>query len=413
VKARIEGYFDHFPPSGMSVKTSTKEIPNPDSTSERKLVRRILVVDKDVKAGEVIYKETPAVATLDPDLMSKGSHCAQCLRVIVPGLSLQPEGDLLSASYCSRECQTTARSKYGKLLFTLEPPVPEVAPEITPSMTSGRKKGQEAFVKFLQSEDAKFQSYTYLTAQFIAIYLMDELVQVTSGEGKSPFSSGSVDDYTLSDHFERLRYLELSKLEDQYKIVNDIFEHAMPGLERFLTLDRFCTLMGKMAYNAFGVTYSGGRDDKPESSLRPEDQEKTRTRYGTRKQIGSAVYLTSSYLTHSCNPNARISFQEGTSKLSLIAVQDINKGEELTVSFVDATQKEDETVEEARRRRRMELARGWRMSCPCDRCAEEAPAESATSGTTTVQDGSKMEEAVQRFEEGMANGGTTAESPLD
>ena len=56
MKKRIEGYFDHFPPIGMNVKTSTKEIGTTEGPLERKLIRRILVPKKGFKAGEVIYK---------------------------------------------------------------------------------------------------------------------------------------------------------------------------------------------------------------------------------------------------------------------------------------------------------------------------------------------------------------------
>jgi hypothetical protein len=50
------GYFDHFPPKDMNVKTSTKEIVNAEGSSERKIIRRFLVAEKDFKPGEVIYK---------------------------------------------------------------------------------------------------------------------------------------------------------------------------------------------------------------------------------------------------------------------------------------------------------------------------------------------------------------------
>ena len=52
---------------------------------------------------------------------------------------------------------------------------------------------------------------------------------------------------------------------------------------------------------------------------RPEDVEKTRTPYGTQRQIGSALYTLSSYLTHSCDPSARVSFASGTTELHLVA----------------------------------------------------------------------------------------------
>ena len=58
--------------------------------------------------------------------------------------------------------------------------------------------------------------------------------------------------------------------------------------------------------------------------------------------------------------------------MHLIANRDLKKGDELTVAFVDVKQHEDETVEDCRRRRRMELARGWKFACVCERCVREA-----------------------------------------
>lgn len=76
---------------------------------------------------------------------------------------------------------------------------------------------------------------------------------------------------------------------------------------------------------------------------------------------------------HSCAPNARIAFSSSAAPLSLTAARDLKKGDELTVAFVDVAQREGETPVDCRRRRRMELARGWRFACSCARCEEEAP----------------------------------------
>ena len=42
------------------------------------------------------------------------------------------------------------------------------------------------------------------------------------------------------------------------------------------------------------------------------------------------------------------------------------------MAYVDVAQHEGETAEEARRRRRYELARGWRFKCECTLCMSEA-----------------------------------------
>ena len=75
------------------------------------------------------------------------------------------------------------------------------------------------------------------------------------------------------------------------------------------------------------------------------------------------------------------------------------------MAWVDVTQHEGETAEEARRRRRYELARGWRFKCECSKClAEEGElADKETEETLGVDsDESKVEGTVERLERGEA-----------
>ena len=100
-------------------------------------------------------------------------------------------------------------------------------------------------------------------------------------------------------------------------------------------------------------------------------------------------------LTHSCDPSAR-TFFDGTSELNLIATRALKAGDEVTVAYVDVTRHDGESVQECRRRRRMELVRGWAFACTCSRCVSEAsPDEEADS---EPKDKSKVSEVVSRLE---------------
>jgi len=83
-------------------------------------------------------------------------------------------------------------------------------------------------------------------------------------------------------------------------------------------------------------------------------------------------------------------------------MSDVKKGEELSVAYVDVTQHPDESVLEGRRRRRFELARGWKFACACGRCEEEAKELSeenrAAEAQVEVKDGSKVEASVAGLE---------------
>ena len=61
------------------------------------------------------------------------------------------------------------------------------------------------------------------------------------------------------------------------------------------------------------------------------------------------------------------------------------------------------SVEEARRRRRFELARGWRFKCECAKCLAEvadAPAGAVEENLGVEKDESRLEASVERFTSG-------------
>ncbi|KZS98039.1 SET domain-containing protein [Sistotremastrum niveocremeum HHB9708] len=399
VKDKVEGYYNYFPPKSMNVEVS--QLTKPDGGR-----KNILLASRDFETGEVVYKEQPVVTALDSDLEAKGTYCSQCLRKIVKGMSLQAPDDIAKATYCSRECQTQAAAQHHKLLFSLEPAIPSAAQEETPEATKKRRDAQEEWLKSMEGHKTSSTSGPLLVARFLARQVSAETAKMNSATGRAPQLAVAQEDtssqYSLYDHIERLRYLELSGTEKDSAALRKVLATAMEGLQEFVTDDRYATLRGKMAYNCIGVCYSGGRDDKPVAEIRPEDVEKTRTPFGTQRQIGCGLYSVTSYVSHSCNPNARPSFADGTAHLSLVANRPIKKGEEITIAFVDVSQKHGETVIDARRRRRMELVRGWRFACECQRCTDEAPLNGSASDILPNTDGSRVERVVSSFEDGPA-----------
>ena len=80
------------------------------------------------------------------------------------------------------------------------------------------------------------------------------------------------------------------------------------------------------------------------------------------------------------------------------------------MAYVDVTQRPGESVFDARRRRRQELARGWKFACECFKCATDAlvPIEGSDTKEGTDSDlgvpleKAKLEEAVARVEARLA-----------
>lgn len=226
------------------------------------------------------------MTALDPDLQSLGTYCAHCLRAIDPetSLSTTDNSHTFPQTYCSNECQLAAKSQYHSLLFTLDNPLPaELTAQtggLPDAVLEARKEAQEKFAEFVKKNG---KSTPLLVARFIARQVAIETQKLASasalgagalGAAAAPSqkssalasdftdAEGTNDSYTLSDHLERLRYLEVERNEDEENLLIDVLKLALPGLEEFMTAQKHAIVSGKMAYNAFGVSYNGGREDK-------------------------------------------------------------------------------------------------------------------------------------------------------
>jgi mitochondrial import receptor subunit TOM20 len=216
-----------------------------------------------------VKQEQPIVAVLDLDLEGKGSHCSQCLCQIDEGTALKPDGDRLATAFCSKECEAKLKAESQLLLFGPEYAIPiELNPNQDPENAKKREGAQIAFARFIR-ESGKTQAT--LVARFIAKQVLNETMKLlptnhpsnsTTPPQAAADNEWTKNGYTLFDHMERVRYLELSGKEGEAEQLRSIMKANLPGLEEFVTDERYTVLTGKMAYNAYGISPSGGRDDK-------------------------------------------------------------------------------------------------------------------------------------------------------
>lgn len=266
-----------FPPKSMNVSVQ----PAPGDASK---VRKILVAEKDFEPGDVIYKvisnmcicivtsvlthrsqERPIIAVLDPDLQGQGTYCSHCLRSIEGDTAIRPESDRLGSVYCSEDCQTKAKIQSQNLLFGLDPVLP---PELDHGQSQlskpAREEAQSKFADYIKKEG---RSIPLLSARFVARQIAIEtakMLPIKTGPVVEELAEASIGgtDYSLYDHIERLRFVEGKASEGETKLLCDVLGAALPGLEQSVTEERLASYQGKLLYNAIGVCYSGGRDDK-------------------------------------------------------------------------------------------------------------------------------------------------------
>ncbi len=182
---------------------------------------------------------------------------------------MEPDGDRLASAFCSKECEAKLKAESQLLLFGPEYAIPiELNPNQDPENAKKREDAQLDFARFIR-ESGKIQAT--LVARFIARQVNNETVKLLPSDHPSnlpPPPQAKADDewttngYTLFDHMERVRYLELSGKEGEAEQLRAIMKANLPGLEEFVTDERHTVLIGKMAYNAYGVSPSGGRDNK-------------------------------------------------------------------------------------------------------------------------------------------------------
>lgn len=129
--------------------------------------------------------------------------------------------------------------------------------------TTAREAAQTAFVDYIKRNG---KAVPLLVARFIARQVANETLKLMPNAGgaqpPSDIPEAESGGYTMYDHLERLRYLDVKAPQEEIKIVSRVLSSALPGLEQFVTEERHATLLGKMAYNSYGVCFEDGRDDK-------------------------------------------------------------------------------------------------------------------------------------------------------
>lgn len=179
-------------------------------------------------------------------------------------MAIKPPSDRLDSVFCSKDCQVKSKVQSQNLLFGLDSPLPrELAPDMSPDATKQRDTAQAAFVDHIKKNG---KNAVLLVARFIARQVAAETAKMLPISSTPPPPSDAPEadggEYTLYDHIERLRYLQVVAPEEEVKLLAKVLATAVPGLDQFVTDERHATLLGKMAYNAYGVCFGGGRDDK-------------------------------------------------------------------------------------------------------------------------------------------------------
>ncbi|KAG0212366.1 hypothetical protein B0O80DRAFT_90496 [Mortierella sp. GBAus27b] len=325
VQSRQERYYTVFPPKEMNVEV--KEKPEGMTPDGKKVTRRGLVATRAFAAGETIYTEAPLISSLEPSLEGK-DFCHFCLRQIVNEEAKVPCLKCADVVFCSTECRVSAAQEFHDVLCT---------------------KGSESTT----SPERSLHVYTKTTRNVVPELLAKFLVRMVFEA-----SQNSGVEYNSFDHMERLRHVEISlsaEEENEMELVKGALGSNIPGIDEFITEERYLQMKGRLLYNLYGVSTSlyGNTEVEP----LPDRNRSVRDAPVT----GVGFYRVSSYLMHSCEPNVKIVFSELDHKVALVTTREVKAGDELLVGYIQNGGLSTE-------QRRLELFNKYRLRCMCPLC---------------------------------------------
>uniref|UniRef100_A0A1Y1L0P8 SET domain-containing protein n=1 Tax=Photinus pyralis TaxID=7054 RepID=A0A1Y1L0P8_PHOPY len=181
------------------------------------------------------------------------------------------------------------------------------------------------------------------------------------------------------------------KFADQLLLLHNLLLQAVPheGIEQFLTLEGFQSLLALIGTNGQGVGTSAVSQWVTRSSELPlpdaekqqldnfidklyEDMDRVSGNFLNNE--GVALFSLQSSCNHSCVPNAEPTYLHNNSRLSLVSLRDIEAGEEITISYLDEC-----NLQRSRHSRHKVLMENYLFVCNCLKCEEQVNEPDVTS----------------------------------
>lgn len=127
------------------------------------------------------------------------------------------------------------------------------------------------------------------------------------------------------------------------------------------SVEEYVALLGRLQLNGFELTAD---EEMPQhaSSKGGKAADDGHGQWAQGRSIGLGIYPSAAMFNHSCNPNARVSF-DSHGCVSVHATRDVKKGEEFTITYVDTRL--------AGAERRQKLLKTYAFHCSCTRCERE------------------------------------------
>ncbi|XP_030767484.1 SET and MYND domain-containing protein 5 [Sitophilus oryzae] len=357
-----------------------------------------IVALENFRKGSLIFEEDPIVACqFSWNAACKYEACNHCLKpletaeenvrrltgntnLVLP----YPECSTISKSgivqcvscgtkYCSQQCQVESLNQYHKVLCfnTLE-----------------RNNGHP-----LEQLEETWKQVHYPPETSSIFLIVRLLARVIQAPNKEEFISQILNFCHRSKNEEKNLAHKLlgEKYAGEINLLRELLGNAIPNenIQEFLSPEGFQSLLALLGTNGQGVgtsPFSAWRENVHKKNLSSEELQKVddfidkiyEDMYSHTGDFlnseGVALYVLQSCANHSCMPNAEIRFLHNNSRLSLVALEDIEPNEEICISYLDEC-----ALERSRHSRRKLLQENYLFACECPKCISQIDDPDITS----------------------------------
>ncbi|KAI8979342.1 MAS20 protein import receptor-domain-containing protein [Mycotypha africana] len=215
-------FYDEFPPKEFNVRLE----PIQEGIDDGK--DYALIAKKDFVEGEVLFTDEPFIAALYPDL--EGTYCNYCMKRLDESNKIECT-NCKEVAFCSKECEATATQLYHQFLCT-----------------NSKIESNNNVVEFIAFTRANHVIYPQMIAQFLSSIVAEELQKKKLGKAAS--------DYGAWDYIERMSSGNMKASEErnnEISLVKTMLASKVPGIEDFLTDDKYQFLLEKLYQNSYEV----------------------------------------------------------------------------------------------------------------------------------------------------------------
>lgn len=327
--------------------------------------RSLIAVD-DIPYGTRLYKESPLVSTPSPHAYD--TSCHTCLKPIPAPREKIMHKPKDMPRFCSVQCEDHAEQHWFPIA-----------------------RRAEFFPNLIETCRETSSKFPLMVARLACMKLMNESKKISthnSGMRDEQLEDLKRESKVLCgnplEDFEALCFANMHIIPHEWVFMHSLMNKALSSAfsphnsgadddinkmlhsfqQQHLDKEWFSWVLSRISLNAFRVdtipllATSDPLQDHAvllKSALSAHEH--------TTPVQGSAVYLLSSMLNHSCEANVDVTFPENNHTISVVAATNIEMRQELTISYIDSG------LPREARQHKLEFAYGFRCHCP--RCQDE------------------------------------------